>query len=53
MTPMSTVFRQSLTAYGIIFLDVLIMAVQFILNDTVSSFNYSTPLQLLEQYNYT
>lgn len=53
LTLLSTVFLQSLTANGITFLNVLIMAMQFILNNTVSSFNYITVLQLLWQENYT
>lgn len=39
----------AVSAYGIIFLDVLIMVMQFILNNTVLSFSYITVLQLLEQ----
>lgn len=49
LTLLATVFLQSLTAYGITFLDVLIILMQFVLNNATSSFNYITVLQLLQQ----
>lgn len=49
LTLLATVFLQSLTVYGITFLDVLIISMQFVLNNATSSFNYITVLQLLEQ----